>query len=90
MTFIEYFERINTYREVRDFRFLKASGAMEEISLLLRSLEISHCSLLFRQIKYIGTLSNSGIGSLIDSKLNLPHYLFQPKPLKDYGCCLLN
>ena len=68
MTFIEYFERINTYREVRDFRFLKASGAMEEISLLLRSLEINHCSLLLRQmgIKYIG-IWQLWYGRLIDS-----------------------
>ena len=36
------FENIsNTHREVRDLRFLKASGAMEAISLLLRSLKIT-------------------------------------------------
>ena len=33
----------NTYSEVRDFKFLKASAAIDRISLLLKSLQINRC-----------------------------------------------
>ena len=34
-----FFLEVGTYRDVRDFRFLKASAAIDRISLLLKSLK---------------------------------------------------